>query len=164
MIKVSIKYIFILSFILVISMCTAQTVLDLSVDHAAYPSVQYSVKSGYMTLYQNQTFQGNRAINREEMAIILYKLHQDSLSFKLNQTEIDSLSQLSLTFTPTIRSITLDFDNLNTKFYTLQEENKALHRDISIFQAKTTDLMKRLTHQRYWMYGLTVLSILNLSN
>ena len=96
-------------------MCIAQTVLDLPIDHAAYESVQYSIKSGYMTLYQNQTFQGTRTINREEMAIILYKMHQDSLSFKLNQTEIDSLSQLALTFTPTIRSITLDFDNLNDK-------------------------------------------------
>lgn len=143
---------------------SGQTILDLSVKHAAYDSVLHSVNNGYMTLYQNQTFQGNRTVSREELAIILYKIHQENIAFKLKQTEIDSLSQLSTTFTPTIRSIISDFDALNAKFEALTEENKALHRDISNFQSEAHLLLRRTRQHRYWIYGLSVISLLNLIN
>eukprot|EP01047_Picozoa_sp_COSAG01_P011777 COSAG01_NODE_519_length_16012_cov_4.344058_5_plen_166_part_00 len=137
-------------------------IADLNANDPAYTAVKSALGKGYFTLYNNRTFQGNRAISRKEMAILITRLNQDKKEAKLAPSTISSLSNLSQTFKPLLSGVQSDYSKLQSKFFELQEENKSLHHDFSKLQEDNSILNKTVKEQRWWIYGTLAISTLSL--
>lgn len=153
---------FLIVFISFFSLNFADKIKDVSPQDTALPSIQYAIDKGYLSLFQNQKFQGNSPINRREMALILNKLNQDSLKLKLNASDINTLLHFSNKVSSYMKAITQKNDQLILQLESLKEENLVLNHDISLLHDSNIQLKQKTKHQQLMIYGLFLLSILNL--
>ena len=53
------------------------TIKDVPVDHWAYHAVNTVVSKGYLTVFEDGTFQGTRAVDRYSLASVIARLLED---------------------------------------------------------------------------------------
>lgn len=70
--------------------CTEQTATDVTSDNSYYYcAVNYCVKNGYISLFDDGTFRLDAPVTREELALILWKYHgsKEMYQYKLNPND-----------------------------------------------------------------------------
>ncbi|MEK9657177.1 MAG: S-layer homology domain-containing protein [bacterium] len=135
---------------------------DLNSSDPAYNAVKSSIDNGYLSLYKNRTFQGKRPVTRKEMAILIERLLTRKENSTLDSDKIQDLSHLSENFKPLLSNLQEEYDLLQGLFFGIQEENIALHRDVSVLQDKHRSQELKLKRQQLWIYALCGFSMLNL--
>ena len=101
---------------LVFAQQTAQQISDVPADHWAYEGVQKLVQEGYLALYTDGTFQGQRPVDRYTLASVVGRLLVDIEKGQLGVTQED----LEL-----LRTLSTEFRDELVRWYNQREELSA---------------------------------------
>ena len=141
------------------------TIADIAKDPNK-KAIKFTVDKGYLPLYQDQTFRSNQAINRQEIAFIIYKLNQQLSN--ANQTSTSSIAPQSSKIKELLAQLTHKIDENTKRLSRLNTEKQLLHHDItasneslSLELAKTKD---ELNQQQNWLWiAIGTIGLLTLS-
>jgi len=106
-------------------------VSDVKETDSSFEAVSNSINKGYLPLSQGDKFYPDRAITRKDMALILEKIEQQQQR-GLSDSEFDELSKLARSFKDRVITIHSKEQALLEKMETLSQENKELHKDVSV--------------------------------
>lgn len=113
-------------------------VSDVPKNDSAYEAIVQSVDQGYMNLFSDQSFQGQRPLTRREMAIVIDKLlsELEGVGLTLSKAELQELSHLAKTF----KSQLATYDNTQQSTAQAQkqfnDEQKVLHYQLTELEDK----------------------------
>jgi hypothetical protein len=109
----------------------AQAIKDVPNSDPSYDVINTAIKSGYLPLYSDNTFQSTQPVTRKEMALILDKLLSGDSNADLTKVQIQELLGLSKSF----KSKSVQFDKIQTDLSAeqrrLDDEQKVINTDIS---------------------------------
>lgn len=109
------------------------TISDVEKTDPAYKSISRTIDSGYLSLLQGNTFQGQRTITRRELAVILDQLilEIDQAGVSLSKSKLNELSNLSKTFKGKLQNNTVEQEKLTELLTGIKQEQTTLHYDLS---------------------------------
>ncbi|NBV41754.1 S-layer homology domain-containing protein [bacterium] len=118
----------------------ATVIKDIPAADPTYPAVLGAVQQGYLPLYSDNEFRPEQSINRKELAIILDKLLSDDTSqTSLSKIQIQELLNLARSFKAQTVSADIRQNVLETEQKRQDDEQKALHQDISALHEKVAE-------------------------
>ncbi|MFC1751930.1 S-layer homology domain-containing protein [Thermoproteota archaeon] len=109
------------------------TIKDIPQSDPNYPAVKNCVNSGYLPLFNDQTFRGNKTISRKELAVVIDKLITDidKQGMNLNKDQVQELVNLAKEYKLYIENIETYQNSSDSRFSTINDEQITLHNDIS---------------------------------
>jgi len=108
-------------------------ITDVSEDHWAYESVQLMVDRGYISLYEDDTFEGTNRVSRYELAEILANLLEDleNGEVEMADEDIDILRELSVEFRDELVEVAADMDLFQERIEEIEEESLVQSEEIA---------------------------------
>jgi len=147
----------IMSLMIVLSTTTmGQTISDVSKTDAGYNAISNSVKNGYLSLNNKDTFLGQQPVTRREMALIIEKLLYDTDQQELNLTRNDI--QEMKTLLKAFKSYMANYDSgLKTSALSLskiEDEQKTLNLEMSRLNDNWRDKLNemKIEQEKQTMY------------
>lgn len=122
---------------LILNMATpvlaATQVTDVPVDHWAYHAVNTVVSRGYLTLFEDGTFQGSRGVDRYSLASVIARLLDDIEVARVRGSSGDlvEISELRLRFEEDLATWYADQQNLRDRVQTIDEKSIVAEERVS---------------------------------
>lgn len=122
-----------ISFLALTTLVYGTPISDVNKSDAGYQSIKKAIDGGYLSLLQNNSFQGQRTITRRELAVILDKLTSeiDGSGSSLSRSKLQELSHLSKSFKARLQTQDVFTKKTAEDLNLLKNEQKVLHYDIS---------------------------------
>ena len=146
-----------------------QPIKDISTSSSLYPAVKKSVDKGYLSLFQDNQFQGNRRVTRKEMALIIDKILTELEAKKLNLTtaEIQEILHLSKSFKGNTIDQKSRLKSISNTINLLLEDQKIVQYDLTEINDQLTKELTQIKKENadwrlYFMIGVTVSTVLGL--
>jgi len=154
------------------------TIKDVPVDHWAYHAVNTVVSKGYLTMFEDGSFQGTRAVDRYSLASVIARLLEDIEVARVRGTtgDVAAIGDLRTRFEEDLATWYADQQSLRDSVLrieenalvadervsrvvaaqvALQEELEAMRQDIVAQQLALADLQGMLAQQTGDVTGLT---------
>jgi hypothetical protein len=158
------------------------TAQDVPTSHWAYKAVKLLIDKGYLQLYQDQTFQGDRPVDRYTLASIVAKILIDSASGQtgINKDDLSILKSLINEFHDELIAILaknneqdLRLDGLEQKDVIVTQEMIELRAELLKLQKEVAELKARIQaleaelketkqKQMWYIIGAAVLGFLGI--
>ena len=151
----------IIFFLLLSHIIMGQKINDVSKKQADYKMIKDSVKYGYLSLYENNMFQGDSPILRREMALIINKLNEnsDKKNINLSKEDVSELQFLSKSFKRHLANTDNVITQHDLNIESLKQNQTVLNYEISELTAQINELKQR----QVWSWvGMAIIGILGL--
>lgn len=114
----------------------ASNLADVPRDHWAYEAIRFLVDRGYMDGYSDDTFRGNRAVDRYEMAVtvarIVMKMREIETSGSIiDEEEAATIRKLMTEFRDELKAIGIRIDGIENRLKKLEDDQRALSQKTS---------------------------------
>jgi hypothetical protein len=133
----------------------AQSISDVSRKSGDYNSVKRIVRDGYLPLFSENKFNGNRSVSRKEFALaidkILNKVDQKGLNLK--KAEIQELVNLSKSFKKYLVNYDISRKLVTKQLGIIEGDQKEIHYDLSEIDYNVKKLKKENQDQFMYMIG-----------
>ncbi|MBM7623282.1 S-layer homology domain-containing protein [Sporohalobacter salinus] len=108
-----------------------EKVKDVPKDHWAYQSVKKLVDKGFMSLYEDNTFKGEKEVTRYQLAEVVAKILAaiDQGNVKASKEDVTTLRKLSTEFRSELVELNNETDIFAKKIEKLSEQNKVAEED-----------------------------------
>lgn len=125
----------------------AADIKDVPPDHWAYKAVQSLVDKGYLTLYQDGTFQGGHAVDRYTFADVIARLlaQLQSGSVEAAPDDVKTLSRLVNEFRVELAQVVTNSKDLAASLVRLKSETAVLREDLTQVRGDTFTNRQDLT-------------------
>ncbi len=138
-----------LIFVLLFSnIACAVNLKDVPENHWAYKSVQKLVEEGYLTLYDDNTFNGEKSVSRYELAVMIARI-LDNISRGKKQVDgedVDTIRKLSLEFRDELVEIAQTQDVFSDSLTEIEKKiNIMENEDIPQIYEKTNRMEEQIT-------------------
>ncbi|MGM0445176.1 MAG: S-layer homology domain-containing protein [Bacillota bacterium] len=146
--KVSKLLVFTLAIVLLFSVTTlGAEIKDVPESHWAYDSVQQLVEKGYFSLYEDDTFKGTNKVSRYELAEIIARMLEDTVSGQIDMSEedVDTLRELSLEFRDELVDIANDQNKFSNNLQQVQKKNVIQDEAIGQTNEKITEIQEEVS-------------------
>lgn len=119
---------------------------DVPATHPAYQAVKMLLGEGYLQLYQDQTFQGDKPVDRYTLAIIVARILDEISSGKIgtSKSDIDLLRNLTKELHDEFLVLSSKGELLDTKLADLSRQNQVLREDLTSSTASVQDDQNQL--------------------
>ena len=143
--KVTILIMIILLFTLSLNV-SAVNIKDVPGDHWAYESVKELVEKGYLNLYQDGTFNGNKNVTRYELAVLISRIidNIESGETKPEEQDLETLRKLSIEFRQELVDIAEVQDKYKIDINKLEKEDVILKEELGIVKADISSIKSRI--------------------
>ncbi|MFH1538571.1 MAG: S-layer homology domain-containing protein [bacterium] len=143
------KRLFVILMVLVAARCTiaaAVEIEDIDKSHWAYEKVQRLVKEGYLALYEDNTFRGDRAVSRVIFAAALGKLIDqiESGEVRMQGVDIKAVKKLSDEFKTEIADYDTRVAALEKRLADIESGKVVIQQDISKVTLEVRDSVEKL--------------------
>ncbi len=133
---------------LTLSFCVGQVVLaetnpaDVPPSHWAYKAVKLLVDKGYLQLYQDQTFKGEKPVDRYTMAVVVAKILNEIAGGKVgtNQGDMDLVKKLTNEYWNELVQVNSKNNLFVQKIDQVVKDNQVIKEDITRNTAATQQL------------------------
>lgn len=134
-------------------------------DTTSYEAIKWGIEHGYFSTFENgQKFYPDRAVTRQEMALILNKVIQKTESDQpLSSAERQELGQLAKTFKSYLVQQKLGASQVGQKFGQLETEQNVLHHDLTALHVELDALKAKHKKQRNWILATLGVAILGVA-
>ena len=120
---------------------------DVPSSHWAYKAVKLLIDKGYLQLYQDQTFQGDKPVDRYTMASIVAKILMDSASgqVSMNKDDLPVLKNLINEFRNELISIIAKNNEQDKRLDTLEKQAVIANDELTETKAELIQLQNEAT-------------------
>lgn len=129
------------------SMCFAETkIKDVNSSHWAYKSVTTLIDKGYLSLYEDSTFRGDRSVTRYQLAEIVAKILQnlENGTTSANQGDINTIRQLTVEFRKELVDLVQNQNLFANRAEQLEKNQVVMKEDIARSQAQILEMIDQL--------------------
>lgn len=129
---------------------TFAKVTDVPVDHWAYHAVNNAVSKGYLTVFEDGTFQGSRAVDRYALANVIARLVEDIEVARVKGTsgDLTLVRELSLKFESDLATWYADQQSLRDELELTNQSAKAADERLSRVVSAQVSLEDRVEEIR----------------
>jgi len=143
-----IKSALLLSVLCLATTVNAQQINDVPKNDPVYPIIIESVRHGYLPLNSDNLFNADAPVTRKEMSVIIDKLLAGETSSDLTKPQIQELLGLSRSFKTQSQEIEKNQKDLTAAQIKLDDEQKAIHQDISLLTAQLSSANAEIVELR----------------
>ena len=114
---------------------------DVPPSHPAYQAVKTLLNEGYLQLYQDQTFQGDKPVDRYTLAIIVARILDEIASGKIgtSKSDLELLRNLTQELHDELVVISSKDESFVKKLDDLSRQNQVLREDLTSATANVQD-------------------------
>lgn len=127
--KIRYRFCFIFLAVLMPNGLFSQTITDVPRTDPSYSAISSAIKSGYLSLFSDNTFQGSGPITRREMAIFLEKLSNDT-GTGLTKVQMQELQQLAKSYKTAFVNLDSKVASQNVGLTTVMQNTAAVYQDL----------------------------------
>lgn len=119
-------------------------IADVPPDHWAYQAIISLVEKGYLGLYDDGTFQGNKPVDRYTLAVALAKIlaQVESGSVTPSEEDLKTLRNLSTEFRTELAELAKQVENLDARVLALEKQLNVTRDDLAKASARA-DVMEQ---------------------
>jgi hypothetical protein len=134
---------------------------DVPKSDSAYPAIQRTVSTGYMTQY-GDNFRPNEPVTRKELAIAIDRMVSllDKGPSNLNDAEKQELGHLSKTYKQYLSGLELTVNGHSSRLSKAEEFQDALRFDLSKTQSDMQDEIDQLKAENKKQHKFMVIGII----
>ncbi|SJZ31103.1 S-layer homology domain-containing protein [Selenihalanaerobacter shriftii] len=143
---VSLGIILVLVLTLTIPAFASEKIKDISNDHWAYRSVNELVEKGLMSLYEDNTFKGEKEVTRYQLAEVVAKVLVtiDEGKVKASEEDVNTLRKLSTEFRTELVEINKKTDIFAKRIQDLEEKAEVTEEDIVSTKGELMEVRKQV--------------------
>ena len=124
----------------------ANNIKDVSPGHWAYDSVKKLINKGYLSLYQDNTFRGNKSVSRYELAEIVARILEEmnSTSGSVEEMDINTIRKLTVEFRQELVEVIDKQDAFGKRIKELEKNQIVIKEDMARKQQQIDELIDQL--------------------
>ncbi|KXS42399.1 MAG: S-layer protein [Candidatus Frackibacter sp. T328-2] len=124
----------------------AEKIKDVPKSHWAYQDVKKLVDNGLMSLYEDNTFKGEKKVNRYQLAEVVAKILVaiDQEKVNASKSDIKTLRKLSTEFRTELVELNQQTDIFNKRIKKLEEKNKIIKEDLVSTKGELMEIRKEV--------------------
>lgn len=128
----------------------AANVTDVPADHWAYHAVNNAIARGYLTVFEDGTFQGTRAVDRYALANVINRLLEDIEVSRVRGTsgDLQEISELQLRFEEDLATWYADQQDLREAVKRVEDNALISEERVSRVVSAQVDLEKQVSDIR----------------
>lgn len=119
---------------------------DVPPSHWAYQAVKLMVDKGYLQLYQDQSFQGDKPIDRYTLAVVISKILNEIATGKVGSTQedVDLLRKLTNEYWSELVEMNIKGNQSNKRMESLSKQDQIFKEDLT----QTMIMAQKLTAEQ----------------
>ena len=131
-------------------------VTDVPTDHWAYHAVNSAVTRGYLTVFEDGTFQGSRAVDRYSLANVINRLLEDIEVSRVRGTSGDlaEISEFRIRFEEDLATWYADQQSLRDEVKMIDDKAKAAEDRVNRIVSAQVELEEQVLGIQHGMVGL----------
>jgi chromosome segregation ATPase len=143
---ISLGIIFTLVFMLTLPVLASEKIEDVSQSHWAYQSVKKLVEKGFISLYEDNTFKGEREVTRYQLAEVVAKilLAIDQGKVKASEEDVSTLRNLSTEFRSELVELNKKTGIFSDRLEKLEEKMEVTEEDMVANSGKIMKVQKQV--------------------
>ncbi|MCK4260486.1 MAG: S-layer homology domain-containing protein [Halanaerobiales bacterium] len=124
----------------------AETIKDVSSSHWAYKSVKTLINKGYLSLYEDNTFRGDKNISRFQLAEVVAKIltRLESGTVTASADDITTIRELTVEFRKELVDIVQSQNLFEGRMTQLEKNQVVMKEDIARSQQQILEMIDRL--------------------
>ncbi len=129
---------------------------DVPPSHWAYQAVKTLIDKGYLQLYQDQTFQGDRPVDRYTLAMVIAKVLNEIAGGKAatSQEDVALLRSLTNEFRSELVDVNSKSNVFMTKLLQVSKENLVIKEDLTKVNVRIQSLSDEQAELRKQVKGM----------
>ncbi len=145
--KISILLIVLLVLSSSLPVLASNKIKDVPSDHWAYQSVKELVEKGYMSLYEDNKFNGDKKVSRYQLAKVINKILNNIKRGQVATDEEDvlTLKKLATEFRSELVKVMSESEELKVEVGSFNKEQKIIKEDIIYTNDKVNKLQKQVS-------------------
>jgi hypothetical protein len=131
-------------FTLTIAVMAESNPTDVSSSHWAYKAVKILIDKGYLQLYQDQTFQGDKPVDRYTLAVVVAKILNEIAAGQVgtNKDDVALLKSLTNEFRDELVGVSSKSNIFMKKLDDVLKEDKVIKEDMTRLTDEQMQLQK----------------------
>ncbi len=119
---------------------------DVPTSHWAYQAVKLMVDKGYLQLYQDQSFQGDKPVDRYTLAVVISKILNEIATGRVGSTQedVELLRKLTNEYWSELVEMNIKGNQSNKKMESLSKQDQILKEDLT----QTMIMAQKLTAEQ----------------
>ncbi len=119
---------------------------DVPSSHWAYQAVKLMIDKGYLQLYQDQSFQGDKPVDRYTLAVVISKILNEIAAGRVGSTkeDVDLLRKLTNEYWSELVEMNIKGNQSNKRMESLSKQDQIFKEDLT----QTMVMVQKLTAEQ----------------